>query len=573
MLKDKNITTRTQTSADLKFLNGSFIEASALYAEALLHLDGASSDVEMAGLLTKLGGSQYAAGLFQEALGTYKRLLELQDQCGLSEREKISTYLKLAQIHDLTGGQQQAESEFRTAYEMAELHLPPQHWLWRSVIGSYAGWLTKSGLNPRLLAKLQHEVATPAKFEVSSGLEDQPTMPNDQNAVCIQASRPASDIDLQRNSEMLSGVLPSRHDVAMRKSMRSFFNDETAYQGESTHREPDTEDKEVQKHLSRLMPVALVALVLIVAVVVITLASARPGATEFPSFYREFSEKTFITSDGSLSFRTGSGGLALTSKGISRKVKPVFWKGTFRDEMSLLRGDFRNYVWLYPSARGLQDQTSIEFFPETEIEGRTIRLMHNIAVRAQSFYVSHGRYPLPHEIQSMFLYRNPGNQNIEQLPVYSMYSYYKNAATRSKGLEGNFESGQNFNEESVGKPGSVAVLCVINKQHALVEVPDSPVESQIMYLHSFDRNGQLIRCPGSDKTLLLTLVSGKTTQTEVKNILGKYSDATIIMSAKQPPDVAAVFFKYFAWLISLAGISGYLLWLYARFSKKETLTM
>ena len=571
---------KTQTSADLKFLNGNFIEASALYTEALLRLDDASNDAEVASLLLKLGDSQYAAGLYQEALGTYRRLLELQVQCGLSEREKISTHLKLAQTYDLSDEQKQAESEFQTAYEMSELHLPAQHFLWRSVIGCYVSWLKKNGRNPDFLAKLQIEIATPVTFEVSGSLEEPRAELEDQTTTSAEALRAETKFDLQARSTKLASDFPVRHDVAMRQSMRSFFNeganinnsDHENYHSDSESRERKAASKEVQRHLSNTMPLALAVLVGIVVIVVISFASARPSAAEFPSFYRALAEKTFITSDGSLSFTAGPDGLTLTRKGISNTIKPVFWKGSFRDDISLLRGDYRQCVWLYPSARGMQDQSGVEFFPETEIEGRTIRVMHNIAARAQSFYSAYGRYPVPDEIQSMFLYRNPDNQNLEQLPVYKMNSYYKKADKRSKGLESNLESGQYFNGESAGRPGSVAVLCVINKQHGFVEVPNSPVESQIMYIHSFDRDGKLITCPGSDKTLLLILDAGKTEKSEDMNILDKYSGATFCVSAKQPPVAASVFFKYFAWLIALTGISVYLQWVYARSKREESIS-
>ncbi len=576
---------KTHTSADLKFLNGDFIEASALYAQALLDLDGASNDAEMASLLQKLGDSQYAARFYQEALGTYNRLLQLQDQCGRSEREKISTHLKLAQTYDLSGEQQESEIQYKTAYEMAALHLPPQHFLWRAVIDSYAGWLKKSGRNPELLTKLLQEIDTPSKFEISTALADPQAQPKDQTAMSIEAPS-ASKFELQRSFAKLADDLPITHDVAMRKSMRSFFNDGNEYNhtgneyshidAGARHREWKTalsENEELQKHLSKVMPQVLAVFVAIVVTVAITLAASKPSTSEFPSFYRALSGKTFITSDGALSVTAGSDGLTVTGKDIRKSIKPVFWKGSFRDEISLLRGDWRQYVWLYPSAYGLQDQAGTEFYPQTESEGKTIRLMHYIAARAQSFYSATGRYPIPTEIRSMFSYRNSGNENIEQLSVYTMYSYYKNADRRSKRLESSFESGQYFNDESAGKPCSVAVLCVINKQHGLVEIPDSPVESQLLYLHCFDRSGQLIKCPGSDKTLLLSLVAGKTEKTEDKNILDKYSHATFCMSEKKPPVVDSVLFKYFAWLTSLAGITVYLVWMYIRFSRNEVLSL
>ena len=584
--ENKNMPATTETSGDLKFLNGNFIEASALYAETLMNLDSTCSDEEMISLLQKLGDSQYSAGLYQEALATYDRLMQVQDQCGRSEREKISTYLKLAQTYYLAEQQHQAEIQYKTAYDMSELHLPPQHFLWRSVIGSYVGWLKKSQRNPELLAKLQKELATPAEFEISGDSEEQQVNPKNQTFKGKEAPKSASNFDLHKRFANLANNLPSIHDVAMRQSTRSYFNDgtkgnqtgkEISHIGaESRHRDWNTalsKNEELQKHLSMMMPSALAAFVTIVVIVVLTLSAAKPSASEFPAFYRTLSGKSFISSDGAFSFAVGLDGLTLAGKGFRKTIRPVFWRGSFRDEINLLRGQYLQYVWLYPSLHGLQDQTGVEFFLATEIEGKTIRLMHYIAARAQSFYSRTGRYPTPVEIQSMFLYRNPRSENIEQLSVYSMYTYYDRADTRSKALESSFESGQYFNNESVGKPDSVAVLCVINKPHGLVEIPDSPLESQIMYLHCFDRSGQLIKSPGSDKALLLSLVAGKTEKTEDKNNMDKYSQATFCMSANQPPVTASVLFKYFALLTALAGITVYLLWVYVRFSKEQSVSL
>ena len=603
----------TENDADLKFRAGSFNEACTMYSTAILGLDDSQNKKKIE-LLQKLGDSLQGAGRNQESICIFDQLLKTQTESDCREADKIVTHLRLAKAHYLCDQGQEAEVEFKTAYKLAKSQLPPKHLLHKTVAGCYADWLGKTGGDANLLSQLRREVkeADEASQEPKTGqgvlvsrggpgIKIQDREPNSKGAndssfavdilseeiesVHDEINLPPSDIQLNfepsatiahasvsnptsRATLPLSTVrddsespegrswsdLPIRNQNAMRGSARSYFKDGTLSTVELD--KVMLEERSWQRHLIKLVPLAICA---VVFGFFVTSAVYEPSSKELPAIFQALVGKTFATTDDSLSLFASPAGFTLRGNGLKKTVRPMVWKGSFSDELRLLKGEYNKCIWITATASGLQDQSGLKFWDETSQESKIVNSMRIIAAGAQSFYQNNRRYPLPAEAKSLFTYRNPCTNAIEPVQAYSTISYFANAATRNEKLEVHINQGELFEKETSPKPGTIALLSIINKPNGMIELPNQRVECAVAYLHAFDSEGQLINYPTTGKTLILSLFKGVTEHSEDKTIVERYAKASICLSQGSPPSSGGVFLKYIGCILLVVALAVYLL--------------
>lgn len=616
----------TQSEADIKFQAGNYNEACTIYGEELLALDASQSKRRIE-LLQKLGDSLQGAGRNLESVCIFEQLLKCQVDNECKETDKIITYLRLGKAHYLCEQQREAEIEFKTAYKLAKSLLPPTHVLQGKVAGCYADWLQKTAGDASLLANLKNELKS-ADAVSGTAIETTTTqgvlVSRSEAPKRRKTSAPTSqDLDMKVAADLLSneieidlknrnvpvtdlqpdfGVggstanfsqpasgsrasvplsaskgdsdqnslrdwsnLPIRSETSMRGSSRSYFKDGTHSTAEidKLMLEQNSWTKRLGKSLPIVIGAALFGLV-------VTSAVNEPSSKELPTVFLALVGKTFATTDNTLSLTASNAGFIMRGHGLKKLIKPIIWKGSFSDEIRLLKGEYNKCIWLTPISTGLQDQTGLKFWDETSEESKTIKAMGVIAAGAQSFYQNNGRYPLPAEAKSLFTYRNPCTNVIEPVQAYSAISYHPNAATRNERLEVHIQRGELFEKESTPKAGTVAMLSIINKPNGLIELPNQRVECQVAYLHAFDRNGQLINCPTSDKTLLISLFKGVTDRFEDTSIVERYSNATLCVSPGSAPSSGAIFLKYVGCFLLIVALALYLLRIRQTAGKEES---
>ncbi len=598
------------TSADSEFRARRFIEEIERYSKELLNVDSLSAS-EKVELLHKLGASQQKAGRFQDAAETLEQLLEAQDEAGSSQADKVITYLSLAQTHDMCEMQRDAEVEFKIAYKLAKAIQPKNESLQCNAIDSYINWLVKTGGDKNLTAILRKELkslqngtenVTPSNQGVliSRGERAAPRFAPQEDAVDqlsneiesthegidklsqdfrpdaapdgtprINADHNLSDIDTgsrsilplsanRANEDSLAANwsdLPIRSQPSMKGSARSYFKE--APNLASGIDKTVEEERSWPRQLMMIVPLVIVAVVfgLFVNSVV-----NEPKSKEVPHFYKMLMGKRFATADGSLTLAANAKGITIAGPGVEKTVKPLIYTGSVSDELKLLRGTYGNAVWISDMEDGLQDSRGLKLWDENSAQSQIVHTMNNIAAGAQSFYQNMHRYPLSAEAKNLFSYRNPITKAVEPVQCYSATTYCQVAGTRDRRLETAVYRGDNFEKETSPTPGAISFLSVINKSNGMVELPNQPVECQVAYIHAFDSEGKLIKCPLSEKPLILALIKGKTERVENKDVAAHYAAGSIAISQGSPPVAAAVLFKYFGCAILVIGLIAYLIY-------------
>ncbi len=140
----------------------------------------------------------------------------------------------------------------------------------------------------------------------------------------------------------------------------------------------------------------------------------------------------------------------------------------------------------------------------------------------------------------------------------------KDAETR---LDLDLENGQMFNNEPAPKPGAISVFCVQQGDpNHLPGMPNAPgvpeiLTTQSMYIHGFDRKGELLRTGADQKILLIELKP-----TGQKNVIAadetaKFQTSDICFSAGELPSQPAIAFKYGLIVLLILSIAGFFIWL------------
>jgi len=629
-VSDISMVTEAETDADLEFRAGNFDEACQKYGKLLMMLNS-NAKSERIELLKKLGASQQRASQYKESLLTYEALLELQDQNGSHDAEKIVTYLKLAKAHDHCDQQGEAEVEFKIAHKLATSLLPPQHAIRKSVIGNYATWLIKTGGDKNVLQHLKREMkealgaappeaksedtATPSTQAVlvsrdaskrplrtsnaelsqpeqsfapeasaadmlSNELETgeypkfdaSPSSSPHESSTAVeeeldqefrtsdQVSNARSSLPLSANKgahENNSGKdwsdLAIHPQSALRGSARSYFKTQSTAELDKAIKD----DRSWTRRALRLAPVAICA---VIFGCFVTSLVNEPSSKELPPFAQSLVGKTFSTVDSSMIIGVARDGITLTGPELKKKARPLVWKGSFSDELRLLKGEYQNYVWLTPVEHGLQDPTGLKFLDDESPETSTVRAMNKIAAEAQSFYQNNHRYPVAREVKTLYSYRNPCNNKIEPVSAYSVDTFSLDSKIKDKKLDARMMRGGSFGQETAPEPGTVAMLSVINKPYGRIELPNQPVQCQFAYLHAYDRKGEMINCPTTNEPLVLALASGITQRPEDKSIAKRFANVTVGLAQSTPPGSAIILLKYISCVLLVLALIGYLVW-------------
>lgn len=624
--------TEAETDADLEFRAGNFDEACQKYGKLLMMLNS-NAKSERIELLKKLGASQQRASQYKESLATYEALLELQDQNGSHDADKIITYLKLAKAHDNCDQQGEAEIEFKIAHKLATSLLPLHHAIRKSVIGNYATWLIKTGGDKNALQHLKREMkealgAAPPESEaegthtpstqavlvsrdaskrplrtshaelnqpqqsfapeapeesaadlLSNELEtgeyarfDASTSASPQDSAAVEEEidkefRTADHVSNARSSLPLSANktgnennsgrdwsdLAIHPQNALRGSARSYFKTQSTAELDKAIKD----DRSWTRRLTRLAPLAICA---VVFGCFVTSLVNEPSSKELPAFVQSLVGKAFSTIDSSVIISVERDGLTLMGSGLKGKVRPRIWKGSFSDELRLLKGEYQNCLWLTPFEDGLQDPTGIKFLDEHSPETSTVRAMNKVAAEAQAFYQNNHRYPIAREVKTLYSYRNPCTNKVEPVSAYSVDTYSLDSKIKDKKLDARMLRGDSFGQETTPEPGTVAMLSVINKPYGRIELPNQPVQCQFAYLHAYNRKGELIICPTTNEPLVVSLASGITQRPEDKSTAKRFATATLGIAQSTPPNATIILLKYISCALLVIALIGYLVW-------------
>ncbi len=372
------------------------------------------------------------------------------------------------------------------------------------------------------------------------------------------------------DAEEKSGLaLKGAPSVAMRQSSRSFFGQEEDSEGEQVE---EVEEESVADTIEKALPtsdaikhwlkiaVPIAALLTTVWFTLLTISNSKPEQlTNAPKFVHALMGKDFDTANGAVTIAFTPDGLELRGHNLRRKPNVYFWQGTVNDDWRLLQGTFNKCVWLSPSPEGIKSSIGQIFYRADAPEKKVIDVMNSIKNSALVFYQASGRYPNPDGIQpSKFI--NPVSGKYEDVNICSMNVGKDRPIDADTRLDSDLERGQFFNNEPPAKPGSVSVFCVVNSV-PIQNVGDTDQSStQNLYIHGFDKNGEMIKSGDERKVLLVTLKPTGPKNYDTQPTVRAYEQCDICLSNSEVPSIAAVAFKYILVALLISGIVGFIAW-------------
>lgn len=293
-----------------------------------------------------------------------------------------------------------------------------------------------------------------------------------------------------------------------------------------------------------------------------------------PKYMAPFLGKTFGTADGATMLLFKPNELEIRSKKLKRQPKIYFWQGTTNDELRLLQGTLNNCIWMKPSPEGLTTSDGQIFYSANAPETKVREVMNTLKTNALGFFAASGTYPNPESVQPD-RYVNPVTQRYDPVNTCSMIvgkERPKDAETR---LDLDLENGQMFNNEPPAKPGAVSVFCVqLGDPNHIPGMPSAPgvpeiLTTQSMYIHGFDRKGELLRTGADQKILLIELKPTGPKNTVTAEDTPKFQTADICFFADETPSQPAIAFKYELIGLMILFIVGFFIWLQQAGPKAE----
>ena len=377
-------------------------------------------------------------------------------------------------------------------------------------------------------------------------------------------------------------LLKGSSNVAMRHSDRSYFGQEEEKKEKAQKFSlADFMEKYVpstgalRKVLQIVLPLTLVVSGVWFAVV--SNSNSKPEKlANAPKYMTPLLGQNYGTADGAVTLNFKPNQLEIRGKKLKREPKVFFWQGTTNDELRLLQGTLKNCVWLRPSKEGLVTSDGQVFYSANAPETKVREVMNTLKTNALGYFSASGTYPNPEAVQPD-RYVNPVTQVYDPVNKCSMIvgkERPKDAETR---LDLDLENGQMFNNEPPAKPGGISVFCVQlgdpNHLPGTLSAPGVPevLTTQSMYIHGFDRNGELLKTGADQKVLLIELKpNGQKNLNSGVDESDKYQNSDICFSDGEPPSQPAIAFKYALIAILILAIVGFFIWLQQAAPKEQT---
>ncbi|CAN5437441.1 hypothetical protein BH10CYA1_BH10CYA1_37490 [soil metagenome] len=379
----------------------------------------------------------------------------------------------------------------------------------------------------------------------------------------------SDDGEKRTNSGLL---LRGSSGVAMRHSERSYF-------GQEEEKKPKGAKFSLADIIEKYVPstgalrtVILVAvpLVLIVSGVcfaVLSNSNSKPEQlADAPKYMKPFLGQNFGTADGAISLNFKPNQLEIQGRKLKRQPKVFFWQGTTNDELRLLQGTLKNCVWLAPSKEGLKTSDGQIFYSANAPEIKVREIMNTIKTNALGYFSASGTYPNPEAVQPD-RYLNPVSGRYDPVNACTMIVGKERPQDAETRLDLDLENGQMFNNEPAAKPGAVGVFCVqLGDPNHLPGMPSAsglsePVTTQSMYIHGFDRNGELLRTGAEQKILLIELKPHGLKNLSSGDDAAKYQTSDICFTQGEPPSQPAIALKYGLIGLLILSIVGFFIWL------------
>ncbi len=285
---------------------------------------------------------------------------------------------------------------------------------------------------------------------------------------------------------------------------------------------------------------------------------APPKATgALPAFVIDLIGRKFVTADGALSLTVDRSKILL-SGGVNRDASLKIWKGDWRDELSLLQGNFNHSRWLVVKPGVLQDQDGATFYALDAPERKTIFYCKAVAEAAQKYFADNKKFPaVSTDLSDVASYPNPYNGRASGLVVSSTVDNKRADSKPDSPLDLLLQSGEPFKNESSSSPGDVHAQSV-SGQPLFSEVENTYTwQTQCFYIHAFDRNNKLIGGSDAKQIFLLTDKNGNIYPPNNQTLTKNFATSDICLSETERPKSDGITFKYLAVLVGIFILIGF----------------
>lgn len=286
------------------------------------------------------------------------------------------------------------------------------------------------------------------------------------------------------------------------------------------------------------------------------LAPAK-DAGALPAFVIDLVGRKFVTADGALSL-TVDRTKVLLNGGVNRDAPLKVWKGDWRDELSLLQGNFNHSRWLVVKPGVLQDQDGATFYALDAPERKTIFYCKAVAEAAQKYFTENRKFPSQSsDLADAASYPSPYNGKASALVVSSTVDNKRVDSKPDSPLDLALQSGDLFKNEAPSAPGDVHAQSV-SGQPIFSEVENTYTwQTQCFYVHAFDRNNKLIGGSAAKQIFLLTDKNGNIYSPDTQNLTKNFANSDVCLSETEKPKSDAITFKYLAVLIGIFVLIGF----------------
>ncbi|MBS1954289.1 MAG: tetratricopeptide repeat protein [Cyanobacteria bacterium SZAS-4] len=315
-----------------------------------------------------------------------------------------------------------------------------------------------------------------------------------------------------------------------------------------------------QKALStiKLVSPILGLLLMLGAGVYLVKGLAPPKATgALPAFVIDLVGRKFVTADGALSLTIDRSKILLNGA-VNRDASLKIWNGDWRDELSLLQGNFNHARWLTVKPGVLQDQDGATFYALDAPERKTIFYCKAVAEAAQKYFLDNKKFPAQSsDLGDVASYLNPYNGKASALVVSSTVDNKRADSKPDSPLDVSLQSGEPFKGEAASAPGDVHAQSV-SGQPIFSEVENTYTwQTQCFYVHAFDRNNKLIGGDSAKQIFLLTDKNGNIYSPNTQSLSKNFANSDICLSETEKPKSDAITFKYLATLVGIFVLIGF----------------
>lgn len=286
------------------------------------------------------------------------------------------------------------------------------------------------------------------------------------------------------------------------------------------------------------------------------LAPTKPSGA-LPAFVIDLVGRKFVTADGTLSLTVDRSKVVLNG-GVNREAPLKIWNGDWRDELSLLQGNFNHSRWLVVKPGVLHDEDGATFYALDAPERKTIFYCKAVAEAAQRYFTDNKKFPsVSADLGDVASYPNPYNGKASALVVSSTVDNKRADSKPDSPLDLSLQSGEAFKNEAQSAPGDVHALSV-SGQPIFSELENTYTwQTQCFYVHGFDRNNKLIGGSSAKQIFLLTDKNGNIYSPNNQNLARNFANSDICLSETEKPKSDSITFKYLVALIGVFVLIGF----------------